>query len=314
MRSHSLSAALAGQPLLDDAEFERLRLIALQYRSRHRAAGRGAGIHASRQRGPGMDLHDSRPYQPGDDVRHMDWRATARSARPVAKMFVAERRRDVRLFVDRRPAMMFGTRHELKAATAARVAALLAFQALAAQGAVGGLVFEDRAHPHPARGTLPGVLPLLRAAAAPPRRNPFRNPSLEQTHRTGNGLLPPDIAAPGATLYLISDFHDVIAGTAALADYLPADHARGGGIEVIAVRIVDDAEQRMRPAGTLRLVPPGGGAPVVVDTDDADLRRRYEVRAAQRAAAFAGECALHGVALLTITNCRDLHPQVEPLL
>lgn len=319
MRPHSLSSSLAGQPLLDDAGFEQLRLIALQYRARHRAAGRVAGPHSSRQRGPGMDLHDSRPYQPGDDVRHMDWRATARSGKPVAKVFVAERRRDIRLFIDRRATMMFGTRRELKATTAARIAALLSFQSLAAQGTVGGLVFDGNSRCFPARGTLAGVLPLLRAAAAPPPGDPLESGQAGSGSNSGSGpgagiRRAPDIAAAGTTLYLISDFHDVIAGASTLAAYLPVSRLPGDGVEVIAIRIVDEAEQRMTAAGTLRLVPPGGRTPIPVDTDDAGLRRRYELHAAQRSAALAVECALHDVTLLTVTNCEDLHPQVEVLL
>ncbi|MDR2877965.1 MAG: DUF58 domain-containing protein [Chromatiales bacterium] len=309
MRSHSLNTA---QALLDDASLEQLRLIALQYRARHRAAGRSAGIHASRQRGTGMDLHDSRPYQAGDDVRHMDWRATARSSKPVTKVFVADVRRDICLFIDRRPTMMFGTRRALKAATAAQIAALLSFQALAAQGSVSGLVLDDAAQHFPARTSFTGILPLLHAAAAPPPHHSRANQRAGQQRPSGAALLPPGIAPAGATLYLISDFHDIIKGSASIADYLPT--ARAPGTQVIAIRIVDDAEQRMTPAGVLRLASPESMATILVDTDDPALRQRYALHNAQRSVALATECALHDIALFTLTNCDDLHTQIEPLL
>ena len=41
-----------------------------------------AGGHVSRRRGRGVDFRESRVYQAGDDIRHMDWRVTARSGTP----------------------------------------------------------------------------------------------------------------------------------------------------------------------------------------------------------------------------------------
>ncbi|MCC6303341.1 MAG: DUF58 domain-containing protein, partial [Gammaproteobacteria bacterium] len=171
MRADPLNRAAAAAPLLDAEEFERLRQLALHYRSRSGRARQspGPGRHHTATRGQGIELHDVRPYQPGDDVRHMDWRATARSGRPITKVFVEEHARRLFLFVDRRPGMMFGTRRELKAATAARAAALLAFSALAEREPVAGLVFGEEIGHHAPAYSPEGVLPLLRqAAAAPP--------------------------------------------------------------------------------------------------------------------------------------------------
>ena len=301
MRTDTLKAQRPDTPLVGDEEFERLRLIALQYRARRHAADSAAGARPGRRRGEGMELHDTRAYQPGDDVRHMDWRATARSGKPVTKVFVAERAHDVCLLVDRRPSMMFGTRRELKAATAARIAATLAFQALAEHGTVSGLVLGETAERFPPRGTLAGALPLLRRAAA-------AAPAWERRRTTVGATAPERIG--NAALYLIGDFHDVMDGTAMLTDYLPVER-RG---DAIAVRIVDEAEQRMSDAGILRLAPPQGGDPIVVDTRDPELRRRYQAFADERTAALAAQCARHGVALFTVTNCRELHPQIAPLL
>ena len=45
---------------------------------RLRVAGRTFGAMRSRARGYGTDLAGARPYRPGDDVRRIDWRASAR--------------------------------------------------------------------------------------------------------------------------------------------------------------------------------------------------------------------------------------------
>lgn len=295
MRARALNTAPAA--LLTDEEFERLRQIALHGRLRRQAADTLTGVFSSRRPGEGLDLLESRPYQPGDDPRHMDWRATARSGRPMSKVFLADRRRDLYLLIDRRPSMMFGTRRELKAASAARIAALLAFRTLAAQATVSGMVVAQQTQHFPAAGSLAGILPLLRTAAAPPVQEP------------GAMLTHPAVPA-GAALVLISDFHDVLNGDAALSDYLPV----GGRPPVTAIRIIDDAERELPAAGLLRLVAPQGGKPVLVDTNDAELRRRYAAATAERDALFNQQCATLGITALTVSNCRDLLPQIASLL
>lgn len=305
MHSRPLKA-VAEAPLVGDDELERLRILALQRRGRRRATGaRTSGARPSGARGHGMELHDTRPYQPGDDVRHLDWRATARSGRPVTKVFVEERAPAVAILVDRRPTMHFGTRRELKAATAARIAALLAFQANADHATVSGVVLGHEARSFAPAGNLAGTRPFLAAATAPlaPEDTVTRaaNPAVAAR------ALP---CSRGSVVYLLSDFNDVITGAASLADYLPPRT----GTAVTAVRIVDAAEIRMIDAGRLRLMAPQDGGTLVVDTGDATLRRRYAEEVARRAAALASECALLGVALHTVTNGEDLAPQIEPLL
>jgi hypothetical protein len=51
-----------------------------RYRLRLRQRDRGtvAGAHLIRQRGQSLEFREFRPYLPGDDIRHVDWRASAR--------------------------------------------------------------------------------------------------------------------------------------------------------------------------------------------------------------------------------------------
>jgi uncharacterized protein (DUF58 family) len=51
-----------------------------RYRLRLRQRDRGtvAGAHLVRQRGQSLEFREFRPYLPGDDIRHVDWRASAR--------------------------------------------------------------------------------------------------------------------------------------------------------------------------------------------------------------------------------------------
>jgi uncharacterized protein (DUF58 family) len=316
MRTDTLrSRTRTDEPLVSDAELEHLRLITLQYRNRRYRlfpTGAAAGARPTRWRGQGMELHDARPYQPGDDIRHLDWRATARSGKPVTKIFVEERARNLFLLIDRRPSMMFGTRRELKAATAVRVAAILAFSALAEREAVSGLVIGEQPRYFPPAPSLNAVLDLLRAAAAPPP-GPASLPDPAMAPWPLAHALP---APPerGTTCCLISDFHDVLDGRSGMRAWLPRPDLIATGGECIALRIVDIAERLLPEAGVLRLIPPGGGAVVRVDTGDADLRRHFREAIAERDARLRDECGRLGIGLVLIRNDLDLPVQLDALL
>ncbi|MGI9499881.1 MAG: DUF58 domain-containing protein, partial [Geminicoccaceae bacterium] len=64
---------------------------------------------SSRRRGIGLELDNIGPYQWGDDIRHMDWFATARIGRPQVKQFRHDVQQTIILALDLRPSMMFGS-------------------------------------------------------------------------------------------------------------------------------------------------------------------------------------------------------------
>jgi uncharacterized protein (DUF58 family) len=102
-----------------------------------------SGRHASRLRGRGLAFEELRHYQQGDDIRTMDWRATARLRSPHVRVYSEERERPVLLVVDQRRTMFFGSRRAMKSVVAAEVAALGSWRTLAAGDRVGGIVFND---------------------------------------------------------------------------------------------------------------------------------------------------------------------------
>ena len=101
------------------------------------------GRHASRLRGRGLNFEEMRDYLPGDDIRSIDWKATARTGSPHVRVFTEERDRPALLVVDQRMSMFFGTRLNMKSVTAAEAAAITAFRVLNVGDRVGGIVFDD---------------------------------------------------------------------------------------------------------------------------------------------------------------------------
>lgn len=107
-------------------------LIAM--RGRHSSFGRNQRVDGfrfgdlpSRRRGVGLELDNIGPYQWGDDIRHMDWFATARIGRPQVKQFRHDVQQTIMLALDLRPQMMFGSRDQLMAKTACLAAAKIAW-------------------------------------------------------------------------------------------------------------------------------------------------------------------------------------------
>lgn len=299
---HGLSGT-AEQVLLSTAELEQLQFKILEHtrHSRHRATSPVIGQHPSVFRGHGMELEDMRAYQAGDDVRYMDWRATARSGKPIMKVFREERSQGLFLMIDRRPSMHFGTRGELKAVSAARSAAILAFSALAMRDSVAGMVVESDEQFFPGARDINNVLQLLRAASAPLTPLPMAD---RHTAIMSTLLAQIDRAAHrGASICLISDFKDLRAEHVPALLHLTASH------EVLAVQIIDPGEETLPDAGKLRMASPGGEL-FVVDTADAGLRTRYAQAMAKQHADLAQLFSRTGISLQRLYTHKDTFEQL----
>lgn len=59
-----------------------------------------SGLRSVRQRGTGTDFDQLREYRPGDDVRRVDWAATARHQRAIVREYRAERNQHVVSLLD----------------------------------------------------------------------------------------------------------------------------------------------------------------------------------------------------------------------
>lgn len=111
----------------------------LEIDSRRLLAGLSGGDYRSLLCGQGLEFADLRLYQPGDDIRAIDWNATARSGVPHSKQFSEERSRSMTLLADISRSMTPAKRRLLL-----ETAALLAFAAVAHRDRLGLITFSDR--------------------------------------------------------------------------------------------------------------------------------------------------------------------------
>ena len=71
----------------------------LSLHAHRRVRGHLEGEYASAQVGRSMDFNDLREYVRGDDVKDLDWKASARTGQMLVKRFVAQRKHTVLLVV-----------------------------------------------------------------------------------------------------------------------------------------------------------------------------------------------------------------------
>ena len=133
--------------------------------SRRRSRNLLEGEFASVFHGRSLDYDDLRDYVPGDEVRDIDWKATARHSSPLVRRYVATRKQNLLLVVDTGRGMAAAARGgEPKKGVAIVAAGLLGYLAQR-HGDVVGLVRGDAKSTvvHPMRGNEAHLERLLRA-------------------------------------------------------------------------------------------------------------------------------------------------------
>lgn len=71
----------------------------LTLQSQRKVLGTLEGEFLSTHTGAGIDFHDLREYVRGDEVKHLDWKASARTGTPLVKRFAGVRKQTVLLVV-----------------------------------------------------------------------------------------------------------------------------------------------------------------------------------------------------------------------
>jgi uncharacterized protein (DUF58 family) len=100
----------------------------LQLTARQVVEGVITGLHKSPHRGFSVEFSEHREYTPGDEIRHLDWRAYARSDRYYVKLYEQETNLRATLVLDTSGSMKFAGKFDYGRHLAACIAYLLAMQ------------------------------------------------------------------------------------------------------------------------------------------------------------------------------------------
>ncbi len=143
-----------------------------------RAALSRQGVRRMRTVGAGREFASLRDYTPDDEYRAIDWKATARRGKVIARTYEQERSQDILLLIDEGRLMRqeIGSTQKLDYVVSA--ALMLAHVVAQADDRVGLLTFSDdaKAWLPPARGrsAYGGILEALYAARAEPVESDYR--------------------------------------------------------------------------------------------------------------------------------------------
>ena len=244
---HNPNSSLASSS--DSGTMVRLdELIQARYSIKALDIGAKKGVHSllaggerSPFKGRGIDFEEVRRYQPGDDVRHMDWRVTARSGEPHLKIFREERERPVFFVVDYTGSMLFGTKVAFKSVVAAKAASLLAWASHLRGDRIGGVVFSNQGHgERRPRGGKSGVLQVLDLLSRHHQQARQSDSPLNDDGRSAFVSALARVARtarPGSLIFLLSDFRNLD------TQAVPYLTRLGGHHDVVSMLVYDPLEQ-----------------------------------------------------------------------
>jgi len=247
-------------PIFDDLLSLKYKASRLFSPSARKVLSVAAGDQASPFRGQGLEFEEVRHYAPGDDIRNIDWRVTARTGLPHTKVFREERERSVVVCVDVNRAMRFGTQGTFKSIQAARVAALVGWQAFSRNDRFGACLFGDVDKgvlflpPQRSRKPLWGMFKELCKTEVNPRAPVI---SLEKAVAQMGHAIP-----TGALVYILSDFYTLDEAWEKQLRKL-RKHC-----DIILVPIDDPADQYIPAVGPLSFANVGQGKVLISDKDE----------------------------------------------
>ncbi len=92
----------------------------------------------------GLELDELRQYQPGDDIRSVDWKATAKTGKLHVRMNLADKRVTILFLVDKSRSEQFGSYKNTKDDVQSSILTLLAHTASETGNELGFVTFTDR--------------------------------------------------------------------------------------------------------------------------------------------------------------------------
>jgi uncharacterized protein (DUF58 family) len=266
----------------------------LEWRVLRRLDGRIQGGYRTPRRGSGLDLAGLRPYVDGDDARHIDWNVTARLDEPQVREYNEDRELTTWLVLDQSASMVVGTPGRGKQDVLAELALVLA-RLLGRSGNRVGVVLYDA-------GTTRIVPPGTgRNHALRIGREFERTPDSRAATTTDLAAMLDAVAslARRCLVVVISDF----IGTGDWERPLIRIAHRN---EVVALRVVDGADDALPEVGLIVVEDAETGEQVLVDSGDPWFRARFRNGVDEREAGLRSGMRRAGVPLHRVDTDSDL--------
>ena len=199
-----------------------------------------SGEYHSAFKGRGMTFSEVRDYQFGDEVRTIDWNVTARFNDPYVKVFDEERELTVMLIIDISGSEDFGTTEKTKKDLALELAAVLSFSAISNNDKVGAIFVSDKMEKYiaPGKGKKHALI-ILRELIE------FK-PTSTGTNISEGLKFFRNTQKKRSIAFVLSDFMDS-------NNYMEALKVARRKHDMVALRLVDDAEKNLPSMGIVQL-------------------------------------------------------------
>lgn len=254
------------------------------------------GHYASMVTGRSLDFADLREYVAGDDVKDVDWKATARHGRPLVKRYVADRKHTVMLVVPTGAGLAaLANPTESKAEVALTMGGLVGYLATR-HGDYVGLYLSEGARAEVVRPSMRAteVERMLHRAA---QRCAVDAPEVDL-----EALLSFVLASTRRRniVVLVLDDVDLTGAEEALLTRMVVQHQ----VLLVTVGDLSPADPRVAGRGLVRL-----GSRLAVPTfaqADEPLAREIEAAAAERARRRAETCTRLGIAHVEVSSTDEV--------
>ncbi len=281
----------------------RQRVKELEVRALKLVSHRFMGEWESNMRGQGLEFRDLREYVSGDDIRRIDWKATARSGRAQLRQFTEERQQRIWFALDR-SASMEGAKERL----AGEILAVLGWAAVTQGDAFGLVTFTDSIEKTilPARGEA-ALWAAVEAAVSD-------EPSSKRTGFAPLFSFFMNSVRTRSTVIILSDFADpkfwgsnFDSGAVKRLGTLALAH------DVIALRLRDPVAQGRFQAGLAPVVDPETGDRIWVDLSSKKNLELLRAAEEKRSAALSLSFRKTGVRNQTFDAGADFVPPLMDL-
>lgn len=249
-------------------------LIRLRFQLKNRRLSRHqklisekGGYHQAIRKGRGMDFSEVREYTLGDDIRHIDWKVSARTQKTHTKVFTEELEKPIVCLLEQTPALFFGSHTRFKTVQGLNIMSILGWISLHQGDRFGGMAFNhNQYHWIEPRHQHRHLMQLLQQALA--LQTQLKTPGAPQPQ-----LWPQYIMRlqkqlrPGSRIFLIGDFLN-------LSDPLMAQLSKlKRHSDVVLIHLYDPLEQHLPDRGMLKLT--NGEAEVSLNTSNHQWSTQY---------------------------------------
>ena len=252
-----------------------------------------AGSYHSIFKGQGVNFEEIREYTPGDEVRFIDWNASAKLGHPFIKIFREERELTLILAIDISGSNFCGT-EQSKREFATEIASLLAFSALKNNDKVGLFLFSDNVEKFiPPQKGRQQLLRVIRDAL-------FFKPKSEKTNLKQSIEALGQMLKKKAIICLISDFISPVSGIE--NDTMQALSQLNQHHDLLCIRVEDPRERTLPDVGFIALEDAETHQQYYLDTHNPKIRSDFEKQQKKYWNAFQNLCLKRGLEILSLTN------------